>query len=204
MPGMTNKKILRTWALGLCLFGSQSRAALSPVAISIIPPVQFPSEDVTVTGPRISLLWGDHRNAYVADIGLIGNMTSLNFGGFAVSGVFNYNAGVSTILGFQVAGIVNINKNVTTVVGVQFAGLVNYNTAASSVVGLQIAAAANMSPFTNIWGAQIGIYNSARVINGLQIGLVNVAEFVRGLQIGLINIHRQGLFVISPLINVGF
>jgi hypothetical protein len=33
---------------------------------------------------------------------------------------------------------------------------------------------------------------------------VNIADSLHGIQIGLINFHRQGLFSVAPILNVGF
>lgn len=187
------------------IFGmSHTHAAVSPIGLGIIPPVQFPTEDTKITGARVSALWGNHRAVYGLDIGVIGNMTSLNFGGAAVAGVFNYNKGATTVLGLQAAGLANINVNKASITGVQVAGLFNSNKAVSSLLGFQLALIANVSSFTQVIGGQVGLYNTAREVYGLQIGLVNVTEVLHGLQIGLVNINKMGLFRICPLINFGF
>ena len=185
------------------LFSFQTQAAISPVSVSIMPPVQFPPESFSVTGVRASVFWGKHRDLYGFDFGIIGNMTQQSFVGSAVSGIFNYTEGSTTIVGIQLAGIGNYNKNKTNVVGVQLATIANYNSAASSVTGLQIALA-NLSSHTDIYGAQIGVYNVAQSVYGFQIGLVNVANNLHGIQIGIVNFNHTGLFAISPIINIGF
>ena len=88
--------------------------------------------------------------------------------------------------------------------GLQFAGGANLNQAASEVWGVQLAALANVAPFTDIYGLQVGIYNRAKDVYGLQIGLVNVADNLHGIQIGIANFNKKGPFEISPIINVGF
>jgi hypothetical protein len=180
---------------------ANANAAVSPVGISILPPVQFPPADFDVTGVRASVLWGHHRNFYGLDLALGGNITDQNFYGIGVAGLFNYTAG--TTAGMQIAGGANINKNKTTIVGLQAAILTNINTAASSVTGLQVAIA-NLSDHTNIYGVQAGIYNVAQAVYGLQIGLVNVTNNLHGLQIGLVNFHHEGVFKVSPILNFGF
>lgn len=182
---------------------SETFAAITPVSISIIPPVQFPPEDFSITGVRASVLWGRHRDLYGLDFGLIGNVTEQSFVGLGVSGVFNYTKGSTTILGLQLAGLANYNTNKTNVFGLQAALGANYNTAASSITGLQLSIA-NLSEFTTIYGIQLGVYNSALEVYGLQIGLVNVAKNLHGIQIGLLNFNAKGPFIVSPLINVGF
>ncbi len=180
-----------------------ANAGLSPLAVSIVPPVQFPAQDFTVTGARISALWGDHKNVYGLDLGLVGNMTDGEMIGIGVSGIFNYNKGLTTGVFLQAAGLGNFNVNKAMIYGVQIAGLVNSNKAESRVVGLQIAAV-NLANYTDIRGIQAGIYNTARDVVGFQIGLVNQCDTLHGLQIGLINFHTRGLFSVAPILNVGF
>lgn len=187
------------------LFGfSLCQAALSPISVAVVPPIQFPPNSFSVTGVRASALWGKHRDVYGLDVGLVGNITEQSFTGIGVSGLFNNTRGVTHILGLQLAGLTNINTNKVRVFGVQATLGVNYNSAASTVSGLQLALLANQSPFTDIYGFQIGLYNRAKEVYGVQIGLVNVADNLHGLQIGLINFHHKGTFAISPILNVGF
>jgi len=195
--------ITLTASVGL-FFPAHARAAVTPVSIAIVPPIQFPPDDFTITGLRASLLWGRHRHVYGVDIGLLGNITELDFVGIGVSGLANYTKGSTTILGLQLAGLANINVQKTTVTGLQMALGVNSNAAQSTVAGLQVALLANLSPFTNVYGAQIGLYNQAQEVYGFQIGLVNSCQNLHGIQIGLVNFHHKGTFVVSPLINVGF
>jgi hypothetical protein len=181
---------------------SPARAAVTPLAVSILAPVQFPTERFTIAGARISAFWGDHSDVYGFDLGLIGNMTDHDSVGVAVSGIFNYNKGQSTIVGLQFAGITNINVDHSRVFGVQ-AAAVNMNYGESTIVGLGVGLA-NITASTDIWGVQAGIYNTSRTVNGFQFGLVNIAQSLHGVQIGLVNINRTGLFLVAPILNVGF
>jgi len=185
------------------IYAIESKAAVTPLSVGVAPPVQFPPSDFTVTGLRLSGLWGHHRDLYGLDFGLLGNITDQSFVGLGASGLFNYTKGTTTILGLQLAGLTNINTGKTNVYGLQVALGLNSNTAASSLAGVQLAAV-NLSPFMDIYGLQAGIYNSAKDVYGFQIGLVNVADNLHGIQIGLINFHKKGLIGVSPLINVGF
>jgi hypothetical protein len=183
--------------------GPSAFAAFSPVALDILPPLQFPPDDFSITGVRLSALWGSHRNVYGFDFGVVGNVSQVEFAGIAVSGVFNMTKGTTTAIGTQFAGIANINSNKTTVIGLQIAGLANLNQASSSVVGVQFAVA-NLANFTQITGLQVGLYNRAQDVRGLQIGLVNRTDNLHGLQIGVVNFNAKGPFAVSPILNVGF
>lgn len=197
--------ILSLYILMICFTYQRSIAAVSPVAVSIIPPVQFPPDDFTLTGIRASILWGQHRDLYGIDLGVLGNITEQSFVGIGIAGGANITKGSTTILGLQLAGIANVNTNKTNVVGLQVALGTNYNSASSSITGLQFALLANISPFTDIYGVQLGLYNKAKDVYGFQIGLINVTENLHGIQIGLVNFNNKGgPFLVSPLLNVGF
>ncbi len=185
------------------LVSLSAHSAVTPLSVAILPPVQFPPEDFSITGARASVFWGQHRDLYGLDVGLLGNITEQRFIGIGVGGVFNNTRGNTTILGLQLAGLTNINSNKTDVFGVQLALGLNLNKAASTVTGLQLALV-NQSAFTNIRGLQVGVYNRANDVYGIQIGLVNFAANLRGIQIGLMNFNASGPFKISPILNVGF
>ena len=194
---------LKFFFLSVILLSSYfAEAAITPLALTIVPPVQFPAEDFSITGLRLGLL-GHHRDLFGVDLGLIGNITDQEFRGLALSGIFNYTKGDSTIFGIQLAGIANVNTSKINVYGLQFALGANYNPATSSVVGVQIALA-NLSAFTDIYGLQLGVYNKSASVHGLQIGLVNVTNNLHGVQIGIVNFNAKGPFLVSPILNVGF
>ncbi len=181
----------------------QAHALVTPLAVAIFPPVQFPPVDFSIAGARVSAFMGRHRNVYGIDLGVIGNRTEQDFVGIGVSGIFNHTTGLTTVLGLQAAGVTNINTQKTRVVGVQVS-LFNYNSAESSVVGFQIGPVANLSRHTSVYGMQVGLYNAARTISGFQIGLINSTDNLHGIQIGLVNFNRSGPFAVAPILNVGF
>lgn len=195
--------VFLTLAISLFAAPFEANAAMSPLSVGLVPPVQFPPNDYAVTGARISLLWGHQRNMYGVDLGLLGNITDQDFTGIALSGGFNATHGTTTVLGLQAALGANYNTNKTTVLGLQAALGANVNTAAASVYGLQLALA-NLCDHTEINGFQLGLYNKAQTVRGFQIGLINMVDNLHGLQIGLINFNHTGLFAVSPIINFGF
>ncbi len=178
-------------------------AAMSPLSLAVVPGIQFPSEEYTVTGARLSLLWGRHHGVYGLDFGVLGNVTDQKFNGIALSGLFNLTNGDTTIIALQFAGLTNVNTSKTHVFGLQLAAIANINRAESEVAGLQLALV-NLSSFTKVYGFQIGLYNTALDVYGLQIGVVNVAKNLHGVQIGVCNINETGLFYVAPILNIGF
>lgn len=187
-----------------CVLSAPIWAATSPLSISVAPPAQFPPSDFDVTGIRVNALYGSHRNVYGLDVGLLANGVEQKFFGTQLAGGFNYNQGRATAIFTQFAGIGNINEEQISVIGLQLGGLFNINQAESAIYGLQLALAANLASHTDIYGAQIGLYNHAESVYGFQIGLVNRCKNLYGIQIGLVNFHHNGLFKVSPLINIGF
>jgi hypothetical protein len=190
-------------ALVFIAWGSEAMAAISPVGLSVIPPAQIPTSDFTVTGARASVLWGNHREVYGLDLGLIGNMSEGSFGGIAAAGVFNWNKGSATVIGLQAAGLANINQNKARIIGLQVAAGINSNSAESTLVGAGLSLV-NRMPHTTVVGLQAGLYNTAREVYGFQFGLFNVTESLHGVQVGLLNFNKTGLFSVAPFINIGF
>lgn len=197
------KKFIALLLIGLAFVSTHSQAAVTPIALSVFQPVQFPPDDFSITGARISLLSGRHRNVFGVDVGVLSSITDQRFIGVGLAGGANITHGNTTILGLQLAGLGNYNTNKTNVYGLQAALGANINTAESKIYGVQFALA-NIAKHTEVNGVQLGLWNQAETIRGLQIGVVNTATNLKGIQIGLLNFHQRGKVSVSPVINVGF
>src|SRR5688572_15742119 len=79
----------------------QASAAMTPLAVSIAPPVQFPPSNWDIVGLRLNALWGKHRDVRGIDLGLLANQTTGKFTGIAVAGGANITGGDTTALGLQ-------------------------------------------------------------------------------------------------------
>ena len=90
-------------------------------------------------------------------------ITEQTFTGIAVSGGFNYTKGNTTVLGLQLAGLTNINTNKTNIYGLQASLGLNMNSAQGSLVGFGVALA-NITPFTDVYAVQVGVYNKAQEV----------------------------------------
>jgi len=179
------------------------QAAMSPLGISLFPPVEIPDDRFSITGVRLNLLVGSHLEVYGFDFGGLGNITNHQMVGLQLAGLFNWNKGESTAIGAQLAAIANFNVSKAHLIGVQAAAILNHNFAESTSSGL-IIAALNLTEFTKVVGLEIGFFNKAKEVYGFQIGLVNLTENLHGIQIGLLNFNTQGLFSVVPGLNVGF
>ena len=124
----------------------------TPIEIALVPPLQLPGTDYGVKGLRLSVV-GLSREVRGLDIALLGNITNIQHKGVAISGLFNYNRGASTVTGLQLAGLANINSG------------------HSEVYGLQIAA---FNKAGTVYGLQLGLLNIAEELHGVQIGLFNI------------------------------
>ena len=225
MKTMINKtlsSLLPLAALGLAVVASPCVHAeeSSPVMLSLLNPVQWPSSQSDVGGFRLSLLYGQCNDFAGLDIGLVGCATG-DFNGLSIGGV---NIVSRRLVGLQV-GVVNWNSNgdessARRSIGVQY-GLLNY---ADSFLGLQDAwiniSSGNMSGLqygflncaADVHGVQCGALLVAGVniasgsVSGCQIGIVNYAgRMESGLQIGIVNvIARGGFFPVLPILNGSF
>jgi hypothetical protein len=194
----------RLLILGGVFFSVSAQAGVSPLGLGLIHKIEFPPEDFTVAGVRVSALWGIHRQMYGFDFGGIGNITEQDFGGLAISGGFNSNLGATHILLLQLAGVANYSTAKFNVLGLQVAGGVNSVQGEANVVGIQVAGLANLTPHETVGPLQVGLYNQTHAVYGFQIGLINVVDELHGFQIGLLNFNHTGVFAIAPILNVGF
>jgi hypothetical protein len=180
----------------------RASALVSPVGVSLVPPLQLPFRHNNIIGLRLNILMGLHESVYGLDIGGFGNMTDRRFGGIQLAGLFNRNAGPAYIFGLQFAGLMNWNAKDSTIAGLQLTAGFNYNRGKAEVYGLQIGGIGNRCD-GKVAGAQIGLYNQAKEVYGLQIGLINLAKALHGVQIGLVNVNMSGFLPFFPIINVG-
>lgn len=191
-------------------------ADTTPVMVSLIDPIQLPSDGYDVAGLRLSLIYGACDDFAGLDIGLI-NRAAGEFDGLGIGGV---NIANGRLCGAQL-GLVNWNTHSATLwadrsIGGQV-GVLNYcdsfcglqdglvNISSGKFTGLQ---ASFLNVASDVRGAQIGSYvilaaNFADTITGCQIGLLNFVNRVDGgLQIGLLNINTgNGWLPVLPIVN---
>lgn len=150
-----------------------------PIQVSLLNPVQIFSEDESIKGLRLNILYGKNANMTGVDIGFIAGHTTGNGKGVQWNLV---NITEGDFLGWQ-WGAANI-------VGGAFTGyqLGWYNSTKGPTEGFQ-------------WG----IVNTAEDMSGFQLGLVNYAKKMYGLQIGLINIiSSKDKLPVLPIVNWSF
>jgi hypothetical protein len=145
-------KLIRFSVLSLLLifFSNVISAQDKPVQLALFNPIQIFSENTSITGLRINLIYGKNTSVSGLDMGLINHLTSGVSKGlqFGLVGIIE-----SDFMGWQDNGI-NITKGKFE--GLQW-GVVNY--------------AGTMS------GLQLGLVNYAEnMTKGLQIGLVNIIK----------------------------
>ena len=195
-------------------------AESSPVMLSLLNPVQWPSSQNHVGGFRLSLFYGQCDDFAGLDIGLVGRATG-DFRGLSIGGV---NIVSDRLVGLQV-GLVNWNSNEDTAsgqrsIGVQY-GALNYvdsffglqngwiNVSEGDVSGLQYGFLYCACDVTGVQCGSLlvfGVNVAVGKVGGCQVGIVNYAgEMTSGIQVGIVNvIARNGFFPVLPILNGGF
>jgi len=195
-------------------------AESSPVMLSLLNPVQWPSSQNDVGGFRLSLFYGQCDDFAGLDIGLVGRATG-DFRGLSIGGV---NIVSDRLVGLQV-GLVNWNSNEDTAsgqrsIGVQY-GALNYvdsffglqngwiNVSEGDVSGLQYGFLNCACDVTGVQCGSLlvfGVNVAVGKVGGCQVGIVNYAgEMTSGIQVGIVNvIARNGFFPVLPILNGGF
>jgi hypothetical protein len=143
-------KLIKMFAVVILLSGTVKEilAQDKPVQLALFNPIQLFSENTSITGLRLSLIYGKNASVTGLDWGLVNHTTSGVSKGVQF-GLLGLND--ADFVGWQDNGI-NINHG--NFEGLQW-GLVNY------------AGTVN--------GVQIGLVNyAANMKKGLQIGLVNI------------------------------
>jgi len=166
----------------------------SPLGISIVQPLEFPSPDWDVYGIRLNIFSGQHNNTAFIDIGALANFTDSDMNGLQIAGLWNDVSGFAT--GLQIAGLVN--RNASNTAGVQIACF-NYNNPEAETRAIQIGLF-NFTGYTE--GLQIGVFNQSESMSGLQIGVFNMTNSMNGMQIGLCNIIRNSTLPVFIGLNV--
>jgi hypothetical protein len=129
--------------------GPSSALAEHPIQLSLVPPVQLVPEGQSVSGLRLSLLYGKNVNVGGLDVSLVGQATG-------------------TFTGLQL-GLVGI-------VGSDFTGWQD-NWAANVVGGKMTGFQWGIyNQAQRVEGLQLGIVNRAGTIHGLQVGIINLIE----------------------------
>lgn len=171
---------------------------VSPIAIGVVPDIQYPLKGNDVCFLRLNLLAGQNNNVGVIDISTLvgiadGDVSGLQIAGFG--NLVNNNAAA-----LQLAGFFNVVDGDCS--GIQIAGAVNYQNPASLFCGWQLAGFCNNAG--RMYGLQLGLFNQAAEMNGVQIGLINVAGTLKGVQLGLGNVDQSSGVPFIPILNIGF
>lgn len=140
---------------------------------------------------RIDLLYGENRDIWGLDLGLVNIVTREMLG--SQIGLANINLG--EMAGVQI-GIDNIIGNMPALASSSLKNATAY--------GLQLGALNVVYPDRMIIGAQVGLINVADKMQGLQIGIINCANDLTGVQIGLLNYNEAAEFYMAPIINTCF
>jgi hypothetical protein len=133
----------------LCVVASlgEVRAQSKPISLGLVTPIQIVPKEESVSGFRLSLLYGQNASVTGLDLGLINHTTS------------------GTSVGFQ-WGMVNLND--ANFNGWQASWV---NILRGRCEGLQ-SGLYNQS--SHMSGLQFGLVNNSETLYGIQIGLLNI------------------------------
>jgi len=121
----------------------------SPLAVSMLPTVELPSQNWDVYGFRIDIFAGRHHDVSGIDVGSLANFATGDFVGMQLSGV--------------------VSKTDNTLTGCQISPI----SLAGTLEGVQVGV---FNKAEGLWGLQVGVVNYAYQANGVQIGIVNIIE----------------------------
>jgi len=122
----------------------------SPLQISLWPSIQLVSQDSSICGGRLSLVWGKNTAVKGIDIGIVN--------------------GVESIKGIQLGGLNMVSgRDKTESWGLEIAGL-NY-ARDTKYTGIQIGLA-NIELNTVMNGLQVSLLNYAEEANGIQLAII--------------------------------
>ncbi|MDQ2069593.1 LA_2272 family surface repeat-containing protein [Natronospira bacteriovora] len=158
--------------LMLLLAAPASHADDSPIGISLFTPIQFPDSHQSITGVRLSLIYGRHHDLKGADLGNLISPISINH----LTG---------ELRGAQF-GLVNWVEG--DVYGAQFALLNRGGNNSNGFQGGLINISGGTGHFLGQWG-MVNVNQGHH--RGFQLGIVNYAQRLQGLQIGLLNIRSE-------------
>ena len=215
------KKILFAVAIALAAVSGRSEAD-GYIMLSVWSPGELPGPSSAIHGGRLTFFYGECRELYGLDIGLLGaNYVRERMYGFQCSAIFNY---VDNGAGYQ-WGFANIAEHefyglqrgawnsaemidgvqcghVNTagfVDGCQFSGILNW---ADDIAGLQVSHGWNHAG--DGAGMQWAPVNTANRFAGFQLGVFNWANELDGLQLGFINVVAHQTVPVLPFLNIGF
>ena len=156
------------------LLFSNAALAEEPVQLALFNPYQLLSEDESIRGVRLNLIYGKNDSLTGGDFGLFNHLTAPSIG---------VQWGV---VGFCESDFSGAQANFVCVVKGSFLG---FQSGGFNYSG-------------NATGLQFGFVNYTERMEGVQLGFVNYAESMNGIQIGLVNIILQGSkYPVFPLVN---
>ena len=173
-----NSSVALVMAIVVCM-ASGAVAKPKPVQLSLWSPAQIVPEDQSISGVRLSLIYGVNADVSGLDLGLVTKTTGNQVG--ASWAFVHLNEG--DFLGYQ-DGLVNRVRG-------DFLG---WKSGFVNLTGGKFS------------GLQTGFVNQAGVLHGVQLGIWNSASSLDGaLQMGILNFNKSGKpHGFLPIVNWSF
>ena len=175
--------------LCLCLILC-STPALADTGFQLgIPAVNVPS-DPSVSGMRVSFLYGKNQRTNGLDLGLLSLSETSNFSGVAlVAGISKVTGEMSSAACFS---LVNYHTGSDSGVNAAFINLLNEAPGAFTTGFITIATGTTM---VDLGGVNMSQSSTA------QIGFVNITKEIKSFQFGFLNMAENGFLPIFPVFN---
>ncbi len=153
--------------------GASIASGGQPIQVALFNPVQIVNEKQSISGLRISLLYGLNQDVQGLDWGFVSHTRGNEFA-------------------WQVGGVGIVEKDFT---GWQDNWV---NMSQGEFTGL---ASGVFNQGNDVNGVQFGFVNVAQHMHGLQLGLLNMTQTMHGLQIGVANMIQKGKTPFLPIVN---
>jgi hypothetical protein len=173
----------------LCLLFC-SNAALAETGFQLgLPGVNVP-DDPSVSGMRLSLLYGKNQRTNGLDIGLLSLSETSGFSGLAlVAGVSKVTDEMNSAACFS---LVNYHTGSDSGMNAAFINLLNETPGAFNTGFVTIAKGTTM---VDLGGVNMSKSSTA------QIGFINITKEIKGFQFGFLNMAENGFLPIFPVLN---
>jgi hypothetical protein len=206
--------VLFTIVLAIVSTSLFAQREAKPFQIALYKPLQIVSEENSVQGFRLNVIYGLNQDVKGADIGIVNETAGEQVG--AQLGIVNMDEGGLT--GAR-AGIVNItsghvkgySSGIVNLVEGEATGWVTggVNVLSDDISGLG-SGVVTVAEGGGFKGAMMSIVNVLKPKDpdnnserkGFQLGLVNYASSMEGVQLGLININKNAKLKFFPILLI--
>lgn len=181
------KRIILSVCLSLVFCAN---AALAETGFQLgLPRLNVPN-DPSVSGMRLSFVWGENQRTNGLDVGLLSLSETAGFSGVAlVAGVSKVTGEMSSAVCFS---LINYHTGTDSGMNAAFINLLNETPGAFNTGFVTIAKGTTM---VDLGGVNMSKSSTA------QIGFINITKEIKSFQFGFLNMAENGFLPIFPVFN---